>query len=621
MRYLFSLMLLLPLMLCAGKYAPTTPHPRLHFSPAAEKRLAAFLKTDMGKSFQAKILYDADQLLKTPETAFRPQSDGRRILAFAYEKLRRVHLLGMAYRLSNNEKYADRCVEEILSVCAMKDWNPSHFLDTSELALAVGTCYDWFYPRLSATERKTMERALLEKAFIPAVPQEPRFMMGTITNWTQVCNASLTAAAIAVYESCPDVAEKLISRAINTQKEALTKIYAPAGTYGEGSTYWEYGTSFTSILLSALESTYGTDFGIGKAGGFNKTLEFFSMTLSPSGKHYAWGDGGEEIGYRTLFAIYFLSRFFHTQDCILPEFDQQLKELLAERKPYRTDDGTAASNRLVPLIALNYQPPAGSAALKTAYYSGATAPVQIAMFRNKDGFFGIKAGFPKYGHAHMDTGSFVYDAANVRWFRDLGAVHYAVAERCGIDLWNNDSKDSSRWSLFMLGPESHNIIAIPNVRQSVTERGRLSVTAPGCVTLDLDGVYPGKWTRQARFQTADSSLEITNTLSGFPMGTVLLFQLASQMEGGLEKDDTFVLRDPKSGAELEVKMEASQISAWNITDASKPHSKAEAGRGNIPGLRMYRYPQTVKQNGEQIRFHTTMRIKKGTGKSMGSLEK
>ena len=621
MRFFFVLTLFtLSLAVCAGKYAPAIPHPRLHFSRDAGKRFAAFLKTDIGKSFRAKMLYDADELLKMPETAFRPQSDGKRILAFAYEKLRRVHLLGMAYRLSNNEKYADRCVEEVLSVCAMKDWNPSHFLDTSELALAVGTCYDWFYSKLSPAERKIIEQALLKKAFLPAVPEDTRFMMTSITNWTQFCNASLTAAAIAVYESCPDVAEKLISRAINNHKEALTKIYAPAGTYGEGPTYWEYGTSFSSLLLSVLESTYGTDFGIGSAEGFNKTLDFFSMTLSPSGKHYAWGDGGEEIGYRTLFAIYFLSRFFHTQDCILPEFEQQWEKLLAERKPYRTDDTTAASNRFIPLIALNYQPPVTSSKRKTAYYSGAEAPVQIAMFRNQDAFFGIKAGFPLYGHGHMDTGCFIYDAAYVRWFRDLGAVHYAVAERNGIDLWNG-KQDSSRWSLFMLGPQSHNIIAIPNIRQSVTERGRLSVSGPGCVTLDLDGVYSGKWTRKAQFKTEDSSLEITDTLSGFPAGTVLLFQLASQMQGGKESEDVFVLRDPKSGAELEVKMKASHASAWIITDDSKPHSKAEAGRGNIPGLRMFRYPQTIKKEGEQIQFHTTMRIKKKNGKSVFPLEK
>lgn len=620
MRFLFTFaLLILSLAVCAGKYAPTTPHPRLHFSPAAEKRLAAFLKTDTGKRFRAKILYDANQLLKQPETAFRPQSDGTRILHFSYEKVRRVHLLGMAYRLSGDEKYADRCVEEILSVCAMTDWNPSHFLDTSELALAVGTCYDWFYSRLSAIERKTMEQALLEKAFIPGRPDNKRFMMGMITNWTQVCNASLTAAAIAVYESCPDVAEKLISRAINNHKEALTKIYAPAGTYGEGPMYWEYGTTFSSMLLSVLESTYGTDFGIGKAEGFNRTLEFFSMTLSPSGKHFAWGDGGEDIGYRTLYAIYFLARFFNTQEYILPEFDHWFQNMLAKRSPYTTDVGSSAINRFVPLIALNYQPPADSVALKTAYYSGAAAPIQIAMFRNKDGFFGIKAGFPKYGHAHMDTGSFVYDAAGVRWFCDLGSVHYAVAERLGIDLWNNDSQDSDRWSLFRLGPESHNIITIPGVRQSVTERGRLFVTAPGCVTLDLNGVYPGKWTRQARFRAEDSSLEIMDTLSGFPTGTVLLFQLASQMEGGQEKDDTLVLRAPKRGVELEVKMEATHPSAWNVVDESQPHT-AEGKRGN-PGLQMLRYPQTVKQDGEQIRFHTTMRIKKKTEKSMVPLEK
>lgn len=608
MRFAFilSVLFLLSLSLCAGKYTPSAQHPRLHFSPSAEKRLADFLKTSKGKLFRAKILYDANELLK--ENAFRPQSDGRRILHFANEQVRRVHLLGMAYRISGDKKYAQRGIREILSVCKIKSWNPSHFLDTAELALAVGTCYDWFYPHLSKEEKKIMEKALLEKAFTPAL--QKCWWINARNNWTQVCHGGLTAAAIAIYESCPETAEKLIARAVDSQKKLLPLIYGPEGTYPEGAMYWVYGTSFTSILLSVLESAYGTDFGIGSSAGLNRTLEYFSMTLSPSGKHYAWGDGGEYIGYRTLFSIYFLSRYFHTRKNILPEFDRWFHALLVKRTPYLTDGANSSINRFIPLIALNFQSPDNSSAQSNAaYYSGDTAPVPVAMFRSKDGYFGIKGGPPNNSHGHMDTGSFVYDAAGIRWFHDPGGVNYALAERSGIDLWNM-KQDSGRWSLFRLGTEAHNIIAIPGVRQNVSVRGRLTVTSPGCVTLNLDGVYPGKWTRQAQFRMKDSSLEITDTLSGFPAGTVLLFQLASRAEGSREKEGTLILRAPESGAVLTLEMNASEPSVWKITDESHPHNAAEGKRGN-PNLRMFRYAQTVKKDGEPVVFHAVMRVKKG----------
>ena len=53
-------------------------------------------------------------------------------------------------------EYAAKAKENLLEVCAFKDWNPSHFLDTAEMSHAVGVGYDWLYelPR-SADSRAT----------------------------------------------------------------------------------------------------------------------------------------------------------------------------------------------------------------------------------------------------------------------------------------------------------------------------------------------------------------------------------------------------------------------------------------------------------------------------------
>jgi len=53
--------------------------------------------------------------------------------------LRRVYALALAYRWTGQEKYARKAAENMLTVCAFKDWNPSHFLDTAEMSHAVGS--------------------------------------------------------------------------------------------------------------------------------------------------------------------------------------------------------------------------------------------------------------------------------------------------------------------------------------------------------------------------------------------------------------------------------------------------------------------------------------------------
>ena len=66
----------------------------------------------------------------------------------------------------------------------------------------------------------------------------------------------MIAAAIAIAEKDPVLAAKTISRSLEGIPAAL-KQYAPAGVYPEGATYWGYGTSFSVVTSSMLESAFG----------------------------------------------------------------------------------------------------------------------------------------------------------------------------------------------------------------------------------------------------------------------------------------------------------------------------------------------------------------------------
>jgi hypothetical protein len=69
-------------------------------------------------------------------------------------------------------------------------------------------------------------------------------------------------------------------------------------------------------------------------------------------------------------------------------------------------------------------------------------------------FVGIKGGSGQSDHAHLDLGSFVFDAAGVRWASDLGPDDYDLP-----GYWDS-SKDGQRWKYYRLNNLSHNTLAL-----------------------------------------------------------------------------------------------------------------------------------------------------------------
>jgi len=65
-------------------------------------------------------------------------------------------------------------------------------------------------------------------------------------------------------------------------------------------------------------------------------------------------------------------------------------------------------------------------------------------------FVGFKAGDNKANHSHLDLGSFVFDAAGVRWAMDLGAYDYNLPGYFG----------GQRWHYYRLRAEGQNTLVI-----------------------------------------------------------------------------------------------------------------------------------------------------------------
>ena len=462
-------------------------HPRLLLPKGAEKKLLKQINRDaVWKEIHTATLGEADRIITLPVN--ERIKTGMRLLAVSRENLRRIFILSYAYRMTGQEKYLVRAEQEMLKAASFSDWNPSHFLDVGEMTMALGVGYDWLYPALSEASRRTIREAIVEKGFKPSYDTAYNWFVDAEHNWNQVCNGGLAFGAIAVAESEPEWAQKIIDRAIDKVRLPM-RHYAPDGAYPEGPGYWGYGTLFNVLLIGGLESTFGTDYGLSQMPGFMQTGTYEMQMVSPLIKHFNYMDNSYEPESSSA-PFWFYSK---TQDPSV--LCQQVSILQRDTaKKYLKD-------RVLPAMLIwgAGAPMEKAVAPQETFWAG-RGNTPVCIMRSGWGdpnarFVGVKLGSPSINHGHMDVGSFVFEADGVRWAIDLGSEDYNTTETRGVDLWNM-AQQSQRWDVFRYNNRSHNTLTFNDKLQRVNGSAQIiesdSATARRFVKTDLTPVYAGQ---------------------------------------------------------------------------------------------------------------------------------
>lgn len=462
-------------------------HPRLLLPKGAEKKLLKQINRDeVWKEIHTATLGEADRIITLPVN--ERIKTGMRLLAVSRENLRRIFILSYAYRMTGQEKYLVRAEQEMLKAASFSNWNPSHFLDVGEMTMALGVGYDWLYPALSEASRRTIREAIVEKGFKPSYDTAYNWFVDAEHNWNQVCNGGLAFGAIAVAESEPEWAQKIIDRAIDKVRLPM-RHYAPDGAYPEGPGYWGYGTLFNVLLIGGLESTFGTDYGLSQMPGFMQTGTYEMQMVSPLIKHFNYMDNSYEPESSSA-PFWFYSK---TQDPSV--LCQQVSILQRDTaKKYLKD-------RVLPAMLIwgAGAPMEKAVAPQETFWAG-RGNTPVCVMRSGWGdpnarFVGVKLGSPSINHGHMDVGSFVFEADGVRWAIDLGSEDYNTTETRGVDLWNM-AQQSQRWDVFRYNNRSHNTLTFNDKLQRVNGSAQIiesdSATARRFVKTDLTPVYAGQ---------------------------------------------------------------------------------------------------------------------------------
>lgn len=457
--------------------------PKLLLTSAIEGRLRQKLKSDpLTQTYYRHLKKEAGVILEKP--FLTRELEGFRLLAVSREMLARMGVLGMLYRIEKSPEILARIDSELQAVCRFADWNPQHYLDVAEMSMAVALAVDWVGPYLPVETLKLAKTSLIEKGILPSY-NEQGVRMGWINgsnNWNAVCHGGMIAASLATADVDPELAARTISRALEKLPNSL-KEYGPDGVYPEGPTYWAYGTSYTAMAASILETALGTDFGISKSPGFMESANFILQVTSPSGEFFNFADSGDKKG--------------GNESILLSWFAARTGDRLYFDKSFFENPENAGRLAGPGLIWLSQFDEKKVTDLPLTWHGRGSNPVVVFRGDKNDPrrfYLAAKGGRARLSHGNMDAGTFVFELNGVRWVIDPGNQNYYALNRIGFNL-AGQCQDCPRWTLLTKKNQGHSTISVNNAPFRVTGYAAIidfQDSEMPETTIDLTELYGGK---------------------------------------------------------------------------------------------------------------------------------
>jgi hypothetical protein len=509
--------------------------------------------------------------------------DGVRLLPVSRAVVDRSLDLATLYRLTGEARWADRLGAEVEAVCAFPDWNPAHFLDTAEMAAAVGVAYDWCHDHWSEAERERMADALADHAFEVAVSgyrgedsseshgggRPATWWIEAEHNWNTVCNGGLTVGALAVAGDghAPDLVAAVVEGARESVERAVENV-GPAGGWEEGVGYWRYNAEYLAAYLATVENALETDFGYADREGVTRIGDFPVQLTGPAGT-FTFGDVSAERTIEEPAFHWFARRFDR------PEWTGYQREAAGE------------SGAALDLVWFDPECDRDFRSLdRQCHFPGAEdAVVMRSGWGEADAFCGVKGGDNQVNHGDLDLGSFVFDRDGVRWATDLGANDYNIP-----GYWETGA-EGRRWTYYRKRAEGHNVPVLdpdegPD-QDPFAEAEVLAFDPEGpSVRYDLTPAYPSadRVERGVALDRGRGELLVRDEIEGAGEGWWFLH---TEAEIGIETGDAGTTATlTRQGETLAVRALTPDGAAFEARDAAPlPTSPAPEAEEPVEGVR------------------------------------
>ena len=348
--------------------------------------------------------------------------------------------VAFAYQMTLDEKYAKLAYYCTLGVIGRLHWGPGHFLNCSGATGRLVMVYDWLYNAWKALKLDTglirrgiythglhhgYNSVIHDSCDFPSPKQGTgwRFKLKP-DNWNSVCNSGMIIGSLCILNDGVDEAiseeeyakvTELLGACITStmQPQLVYTQYAPDGSYVESNSYWAYGTTNLMNSMAALYDSLGTDLGLSRGCGLDKTCYYAINTESADFVGWNYHDGGMGAQDTSSF--------------------NQFALISGDHALFSIRENQLRSGKSISLLDMLYHPTVRG--VKAPELSA--LPLDYAMegidaFTVRSGwdkgslFAGMIGGENPAGGSHnqLDSGAFVYHNLGKLWFSDLGSDYY-----------------------------------------------------------------------------------------------------------------------------------------------------------------------------------------------------
>lgn len=383
------------------------------------------------------------------------------ILPISRETINRMVILGYAWQITGEDKYAKRAWEEMENVCSYDDWCNSHFLATAEMALAVAIGYDWFYSWLSPSQKDLLAKTTYNYAVKPALSKNylKNWFTWSKNNWNSICYSGIGIASMAFSSYYPDEAAEFLKMCYTCMPVAFSN-FTPDGVYAEGPGYSQSGMNAIVNFVATSKNFLGTDYGMSEIDGFKELGKFPVYITTPTGV-FNFGDNKDRMCFTpslhwyaseynspllACYQMWDMPGSFTPDTSDNTERNGSGKEDALSSLWYNRDYTAESADFSGEALTLNLKSDAGQdiVLMRSAYLD-----------KNAT-FAGIKGGYNFINHGDLDIGTFVFDSMNERWAEELGpgpydAPGYFMNLPAG-GRWKNYSKRAEGQNTLVINP-------------------------------------------------------------------------------------------------------------------------------------------------------------------------
>ena len=442
------------------------------------------------------------------------------ILPISREVINRMVILGYAWQITGEEKYAERAKEELEKVCGYDDWCTSHFLATAEMALAVSIGYDWLYDYLDDEFKNLLAKTVWNYAINSALDDNHWFTWSK-NNWNSICYSGIGIACMTFFDFDSLRAAEFLSMCYENMPIAFES-FTPDGVYVEGPGYSQSGMDSIVYFTATSRNFFGTDFGMSEIAGFKELGKFPLYITTPTGV-FNFGDNKARMCYSP--SLHWYATEYESPLLACYQMSDEPGEFTPDTSENTERNGSGKSCALSSLWYNRDNTPESAdfsgENLYQALYSdvGQDMVLMRSAYLDKDATFaGIKGGYNFINHGDLDIGTFVFDSMGVRWAEELGPGSYDAPN------YFLNTPAGGRWKNYCKRAEGQNTLVInPDMTlddQYVLARAKMySFTHPedgGLCKLDMTDAYRmnGATSVERDFELYDgySSLKITDTV-------------------------------------------------------------------------------------------------------------